>query len=286
MSPDEEEAYRAGVQAGLRGGILDDLAQDAGKPFGGRLGAFYDAGYKWGAARRYDRQAHIDPDSESEGDGSTDSPGDTGDSSFDSSAAPNASDAANPRSGASDVIGCMLFVLIGASVVLPVCRSMLSDRFVQVEAGAALSKDGGTLVVATGKGNETLRSLPYDSVSNTQKRPFMTLPKQNSFVVKTDKGAVRLRNVRRFIIDRDEGVSTFKRAEGYLLAFDHFSGQFIVHVSKSPLPANLVEGRATLLRMLGITRQDACKLEITFSTQPSVSRLVSGRRFQAFDCTK
>jgi len=52
MSEEDDEAYKRGVNDGLKGGFFDDLTQGSSKGMGGRRSDLYDKGYKWGAQHR------------------------------------------------------------------------------------------------------------------------------------------------------------------------------------------------------------------------------------------
>jgi hypothetical protein len=105
--------------------------------------------------------------------------------------------------------------------------------------------------------NGSSSALPIPAVAN-----FPGAPQGDTFVLGTPSGSVTLKNFYKLPLVIDEEFLILENTDDYQITYDTEANQFFIYASSSPLSAARAAGETAFLAMLGISRDDACKLNV------------------------
>lgn len=102
-------------------------------------------------------------------------------------------------------------------------------------------------------------------------------------VISTDQGNVSVNNVFENPIAEFDGVS-FKETSGYQLLYFPDTQMFNITILNPDLQRTRDEAEANFLRTLGISEEDACKLNVNLQVFFQVSEKAAGKNFGLSFC--
>jgi hypothetical protein len=129
-------------------------------------------------------------------------------------------------------------------------------------------------------------SLPSVSVTTN----FPNAPQGSTFVIGTPQGSVTVNNFYNLPPTIDEEFLILENTNDYQITYDTINNQFFIYASSTPLNVARQKGEAAFLTMLGISEQDACKLNVAegypqnsslANDQPALSFCNASSAFQA-----
>ncbi len=92
--------------------------------------------------------------------------------------------------------------------------------------------------------------------------------------INTQQGTVSANNVNQSAAYKYAGGATLESAVGYAISYDSASQSFNIAITKAPISQYRTAAEAKFLQDLGITQQDACKLNVqlgvTYDANPSL----------------
>jgi hypothetical protein len=91
---------------------------------------------------------------------------------------------------------------------------------------------------------------------------FPDAPRGATFELGTSQGLVTINNFYNLPLAIDEEFLILKNTNDYQITYDTDNNQFFVYASSSPLDAARQKGETAFLSLLGVSQQDACKLNV------------------------
>lgn len=123
-------------------------------------------------------------------------------------------------------------------------------------------------------------NLPSQSITPSV-MSFPGAPQGATFAIGTPQGLVAVKNFYNSPLVLDEEFLILENTSDYQITYDTENNQFFVYASSSPLEAARQEGESALLSLLGISKQDACKLNVVdgFPQGSSMANVQEGLSF-------
>ena len=98
-------------------------------------------------------------------------------------------------------------------------------------------------------------SLPSPSYSIAD-----TFPKTETISIGTGNGSIEVKNFYKTLVDTEEGSIIMADNENYQISYERSTSVFYIHFRNDAVSQSQAE--ADLLNVLGISQQDACKLNV------------------------
>jgi hypothetical protein len=161
-------------------------------------------------------------------------------------------------------------IIIAVVIILVVIIAVIAILFAQRNSPPGSSGSGGS----TG-------TLPPPITVATS-----TPPTGNTITLGTSQGSVVVNNFYKTaaFITQDGQTVAIAQTSSYSIAYNVLYSSFVITVLAPPLEANREAAEAAFLSSLGISKQDACKLDIYEGVPASVSDQDSGRPYVLSFC--
>ena len=91
---------------------------------------------------------------------------------------------------------------------------------------------------------------------------FPNAPQGDSFAIGTPEGSVTVKNFYKLPVMIDGELLIIEDTNDYQITYDTLNSQFYIYASSSPVVVSRQEGESAFLSVLGISREDACKLDV------------------------
>ena len=87
-----------------------------------------------------------------------------------------------------------------------------------------------------------------------------TFPKTETISIGTGNGSIEVKNFYKTLVDTEEGSIIMADNENYQISYERSTSVFYIHFRNDAVSQSQAE--ADLLNVLGISQQDACKLNV------------------------
>lgn len=115
--------------------------------------------------------------------------------------------------------------------------------------------------------------------------PAFSPPTQSQLDLATPRGTVTVNN---FYLTAAEvssnGDALVTTTAAYQIVYYRQDGSFLIHVLAMPFEASRQKAEAEFLEILGVSRADACRLEVTVGTSRDVDENRAGRMYGLSFC--
>lgn len=116
--------------------------------------------------------------------------------------------------------------------------------------------------------SQELRPLPREIV---QPAPPPAVPSKEKIAIGTAQGTVNVRNFYQDAEMAELDILLLAETNDYIVAYDTFTSTFLIQLFGAPLEATRERAEQELLRKLGITQAEACKLAVEVTGYPPIS---------------
>ena len=103
-------------------------------------------------------------------------------------------------------------------------------------------------------GTQPMSQLPVDY------KIADTFPKTETISIGTGNGSIEVKNFYKTLVDTEEGSIIMADNENYQISYERSTSVFYIHFRNDAVSQSQAE--ADLLNVLGISQQDACKLNV------------------------
>ena len=89
------------------------------------------------------------------------------------------------------------------------------------------------------------------------------IPSGDTIVIGTPQGSVTMKNFYKAVLDTEEGFAILRDRSDYQIAYDTNTSRFSIAVLGAPFDEARKKAEADFLSILGITKNDACRLAVS-----------------------
>ncbi|MDR3378605.1 MAG: hypothetical protein P4M10_07965 [Verrucomicrobiae bacterium] len=93
--------------------------------------------------------------------------------------------------------------------------------------------------------------------------PVYSAPSSTTITIGTPSGLVTVNNFYKTALGAEEQFVVLAQGQDYEITYNVNTSSFYINVLQTPFDAGRAAGEAGLLQILGVTRADACKLDVT-----------------------
>jgi len=109
-------------------------------------------------------------------------------------------------------------------------------------------------------------------------------PVSETLTLGTSRGAVTVKNFYKNVIGQEGDTVLIENAKDYRLTYNMSQSSFWIFILNGPVTAVLNAAESDLLKILNISQQEACLLNITWSAAPAADAKLAGETFPLSFC--
>ncbi len=112
-----------------------------------------------------------------------------------------------------------------------------------------------------------------------------TLPQEPTIQIPTPSGSVTVSNFYRNPVEvNSERDALIRKAEEYNILYFAADGSFLIRVAQAPFETSRRMGEEELIRILGIAREEACRLNVSVTVPVSIDAAYGGKVYDLSFC--